>query len=227
MGLVLIPTTSSFQSEGNLEGIRGLLIKSVRYSFYMVLPMVLVLIVFGGPILHLWMGPRYAKGIIPAILAAGFLMTMAQTPIWTILVGLNAHGRAGIAEFAVSLCSVGLVVLVLGFSRWGLAGVAVAVTIPLTIMNVVYLPFLICRQLDLSVRQYFQSVAAGPIVHVLPFALCLLVARLVFATEPLKGLLWGGTAGSLVLAVLYYRYVMPGRIKTRVFRRGRMKGRIA
>ncbi len=227
MGLVLTPTTSSFQSEGNLEGIRGLLIKSVRYSFYMVLPMVLVLIVFGGPILHLWMGPRYAKGIIPAILAAGFLMTMAQTPIWTILVGLNAHGRAGIAEFAVSLCSVGLVVLVLGFFKWGLAGVAVAVTIPLTIMNVVYLPFLICRQLDLSVRQYFLSVAAGPIVHVLPFAFCLLVARLVFATEPLKGLLWGGTAGSLVLAVQYYRYVLPGRIKTRVFRRGRMKGRIA
>ena len=226
MGFVLIPTISSLQSDGNRDGIRELLIKSVRYSFYMVLPMVLVLIIFGGAIMRLWMGPRYDNGLVPAILAAGFLTAMVQTPVWVLLVGLNAHGRAGMAELATSLCSVGLIVLVLGFSRWGLAGIAVAVTAPLTIMNVVYLPFLICRRVNLSVRQYFQSVAAGPIVHVLPFALCLLVARLVFATEPLKGLLWGGTAGSLVLAVLYYRYVMPGRIKTRVFRRGRMKGSI-
>ena len=224
MGLVLIPATSSLQSQGNMEEIRGLLMKSVRYSFYLVLPIVLVLVFFGGAIMQLWMGPRYADGVVPAILAAGSLITMVQAPLWLILVGLNAHGRAGIAQFVASLCSAGMVFLALGFLNWGLAGVAVSITLPLMIMNMTYLPFLICRQVGLSVRQYFLSVTVGPVVHVLPFALCLVVAKFVFTTEPLRGLLFGGTVGSVVLAVLYYRYVLPDRIKVRLLRYGRVRG---
>jgi O-antigen/teichoic acid export membrane protein len=227
MGLVLIPTTSSLQSRGAVEGIQELSIKAVRYAFYMVLPIVLVLVIYGGAIMQLWMGPRYADGVVPAILAACSLLTMVQTPIWVILVGLNAHGRAGIAEFVASLCSAGMIVVGLGFLKWGLAGVAVAVTVPLMIMNLVYLPFLLCRQVGLHVRQYFLSVLAGPIVHVLPFALCLVVSRLVFKTEPARGLLYGGAAGSIVLAVLYYRYVVPDRIKMLMGRLWRAKGSTA
>ncbi len=224
MAVTLTPTTSSLQRMGNLEGIRELLIRSVRYSFYMVLPMVLVLVVFGSAILRLWMGPRYANGLIPAILAIGYLATMVQAPVLMILTGMNVHGRAGVAQFIASLCSVGLTVLVLGYLGWSLAGVAVAVTVPLTIMNVVYLPHLICRRVGLDMGRYFLSVMARPAVHVLPFAACLVVARIVFHTEPLVGLVLGASTGSLFLAVLYWRYVLPGRIKTRVFRRGRMKG---
>ena len=224
MAYVLIPTTSSLQSEGNLEGIRDLLIKSVRYSFYMVLPMVLVVVVFGGSILKLWMGPRYANSLLPAILAVGYFTTMVQTPALMILGGLNAHGRAGIARFVASLCSVGLIFLALGYLRWGLAGAAVAVTLPLTIVNLVYLPFLICRRVELDMRQYFLSMAVRPVVHVLPFAICLVGARLVFTTEPLTGLLWGGTVGGTILAVLYWRYVLPDRIKMWVFRYMRLRG---
>jgi O-antigen/teichoic acid export membrane protein len=218
MAFVLIPTTSSLQSMGNLEKIRELLIMSVRYSFYLVLPMVLVLVVFGGAILRLWMGQRYANGLVPAILAVGYLITMAQAPMLNILAGLNAHGRAGIAQLVASLCSAGLTFLALGPLGWGIAGAAVAVTLPLTIMNLAYLPLLIRRQVGLDIRRYFLSVTMGPVVHVLPFVICLVIARIVFHTEPLIGLLWGGAAGGAILAVFYWRYVLPDRIKTCVFR---------
>jgi O-antigen/teichoic acid export membrane protein len=226
MAYVLIPTTSSLQSMGDLKGIRDLLIKSVRYSFYMVLPMVLVLVVFGGPILQLWMGPRYANGLVPAILAVGYFATMVQIPTLMILGGLNAHGRAGIARFVASLCSVGLIFLALGYLEWGIVGTAAAVTLPLTIVNLVYLPLLICRRVELDMRQYLLSLAVRPVVHVLPFAICLVVARLVFNTEPLIGLLWGGAVGGTILAVLYWRYVLPDRIKSYVFPFVRMKGSV-
>ena len=52
MAFVLTPTTSSLQSVGNVKEIRELLITSVRYSLYLVLPMVLVLVIFGGPIMQ-------------------------------------------------------------------------------------------------------------------------------------------------------------------------------
>jgi O-antigen/teichoic acid export membrane protein/peptidoglycan/xylan/chitin deacetylase (PgdA/CDA1 family) len=215
MSMVLTPTASSLQGMGKMEEIRELLIKSVRYSLYMALPMVLVLVVFGGQVLRVWMGPQYANGLIPAILAAGYLSTIAQLPVLNILAGLNAHGRAGIAQLVASLCSVGLMVLLLGFLGRGLSGAAVAVTLPLTIINIIYLPYVICRQTKLDIKKYVLSVVIDPVVHVLPFALCLLAARYVFKTEPLFGLIWGGIVGGAILTFIYWRQVLPERLRER------------
>ena len=218
MAFVLTPTASSLQSTGNMEGIQGLLIKSVRYSFYMVLPMVLVLTVFGDAIMQFWMGPRYANGLIPAILAVGNLAMMAQAPSLSILRGMNAHGRAGMAQFVASVCSVALTILVLRYLKWDIAAVAIAVTLPLTIANFLYLPILIRRRVGLHSGKYFLSVTAGPVILVLPFAICLVGARLMFQTQPLLGLVMGGAVGGAILAVLYWRYVLPERIRIRVIR---------
>jgi len=213
MAFTLTPTVSSLQSTENQKEIRELLITSVRYSFYMVLPIVLVLVVFGDAVMQLWMGRRYANGFLPAILAVGYLATLVQVPALTVLAGLNAHGRAGIAQFIASVCSAGLTILGLWYLKLGIVETAVAVTLPLTVMNVIYLPYLICRRVNLDVRQYFLSVTAGPLVHVLPFAICLVVARLIFQTQPLLGLVLGGSVGGAILAILYWRYVLPDRIK--------------
>jgi len=221
MAMTLTPTVSSLQSAGDQKGIQELLITSVRYSLYLVLPMVLVLVVFGGAVMHFWMGPRYADGRLPAILAIGYLAALAQWPALNILAGLNAHGRAGIARIVASVCSVTLTVLLIGHLRWGIVGAAVAVTLPLTLINVLYLPVLVCRKVGIGVRRYFLKVIIGPAVHTLPFAILLALARFVFAATPLRGLLWGGLAGGTVLAALYYQYVLPDRIKTRFLRFGR------
>jgi O-antigen/teichoic acid export membrane protein len=215
MAMTLTPTVSSLQSTNNIKGIQGLLIASVRYSFYLVGPIVLVLIVFGDAVMQFWMGPRYANHLIPAILAVGYLTVFVQEPVLNILAGLNAHGRAGIAKLVASICSAGLTVLVLGYLKWGVAGAAVAITLPLMIMSVVYLPFLVCRRVDLDVRQYFRSVITGPVVHIFPFAVCLIAGRFMFHDKALSGLLWGGLSGGVVLTVLYYRYVLPDRIRVK------------
>lgn len=218
MAFVLTPTASSLQSTGDVAEIRNLVIKSVRYSCYMALPIVLLLVVFGGPIVGFWMGPAYANGWVPAILAVGYLAVMLNLPLMSILAGLNAHGRAGIAQFIGSVCSVGLTVLALGYLKWGLVGAAIAVTFPLTIVNAAYLPFLICRRVGLDVGRYALSVFVGPAVRILPFAICLVIARVLFPARPLRGLAVGGAVGGVILTALYYQCVLPERIKGRLSR---------
>jgi hypothetical protein len=183
---------------------------------YIVLPIVLVLVFFGGAVIQVWMGPRYANGLIPLVLAVGFMVPISQRGATRILVGLNAHGRTGMAEFLASVCSAVLTFLMLKFFDLGLVGVAVAVTLPLTLMNLIYLPLLVCRRVNLGLWRYFASAIAGPALHVLPFAVCLIVVRIIFGSRPLIALAWGGIAGGLLLAILYYRYVLPERIKTRL-----------
>ena len=218
MAMTLVPVTSSLQGTGNTAAIRDMMIKSTRYAFYMAIPMVLMLVCFGGPIMHLWMGARYADGLVPAILAAGYLAVLVQLPALSVLVGLNAHGRAGVGRLVASLCSVGLNILVLKHFHWGLVGTAVAVSLPLTILNLVDIPLLLCRRLGLTYRQYFLAVAVEPALRTLPFALCLVLTRLVFWNKPLVGLACGAGIGGAILAVTYWRNVLPASVREKVLK---------
>jgi O-antigen/teichoic acid export membrane protein len=213
MAMTLTPTTSSLQGTADVKEITDLAVKSARYALYLSLPMVLMLAVFGGAIMRFWMGPRYAHGWLPAILAVGYLPVMVQLPTLSMLAGLNAHGRAGIARFVASLISVALGVLALKYLRWGLVGTALAITLPLAILNIVDIPHLLCRRVGLATRQYCRGVAAGPVLHTLPFAVCLVGARLIFPARPMVGLAWGSVVGGGILGLVYWRYVVPNRVK--------------
>ncbi len=227
MAIVLTPTASSLQGRGDLEEIRQLVIRSTRYSLYLALPMVLMLVVFGGSILRFWMGPRYANALIPAVLAVGYLPVLAQLSGLSILAGLNAHGRPGIARFIASLFAVGLNILVLRCFRWGLVGTAVAVTLPLAILNVVDIPRVLCRRVGLSVKQYYLATVAEPLLRLMPFAACLVAARFIFTDRPFLGLGAGTTAGGVVLAVVYWRYVLPQSVRERILMATRSGRRLA
>jgi O-antigen/teichoic acid export membrane protein len=220
MAMILTPTTSSLHVCGDLGEIKSLLVKSVRYSIYLVLPLVLVLVIFGGEVMRLWMGPGYADPLVPAIMAIGFLGVCVQTPIFFMLEGLNAHGRAGLGQFVGSAISVAMVFLALRHFHAGLVGAAVAVTLPLLIINLIYLPALLCRRLEQTLGSFYAQIALHPLFHALPFAVCLIVGRLLFESHAVLAL---GicAAGALVLAISYWKSVLPQRIKDWVWNAGR------
>jgi O-antigen/teichoic acid export membrane protein len=224
MAYILIPTTSSLESCGDIKEIGSLLIKSVRYSIYLVLPLVLVLVIFGGEVMRIWMGPSYANWILPAVLAIGFLGTCIQTPILCMLEGLNLHGRAGVGQFVGSAISAAAIFVSFRFFHAGLTAAAVAVTVPLLIVNLVYQPVLLCRHLGQSFGKFYAQIAIRPLVQVLPFMLCLVVGRLLFQAYPVPAVLLCA-AGSAVLAIGYWRSVLPESLKSGLRRRCEKMGR--
>jgi membrane protein EpsK len=217
MAMVLTPTTSSLDVCGHAEEIKNLLVKSVRYSLYLVLPLVLLLVIFGGQIMHLWMGPAYANAWLVAILAFGFLGACIQTPILFMLEGLNAHGRAGLGQFIGSAVSAVFVFLALREFHAGLVGAALAVTMPLLLVNLFYLPTLLCRRLGQRLGAFYREVAVRPLIHLMPFAMSLLVGRILFKAYPALAFTVC-VAGAVVLAVFYWRSVLPQSLKAGVRR---------
>lgn len=217
MAMILIPTTSSLESCGDNKEIEALLVKSVRYSIYLVIPLVLVLVIFGGEVMRIWMGPDYENWILPAVMAVGFLGTCIQTPILSMLEGLNAHGRAGIGQLVGSALSAAAVFLTLKFTNYGLTGAAVAVTAPLLIVNVLYLPILLCRRLGQNLGKFYIHVAVGPIIHSLPFAIALVAGRLLFKTYPIAAVAVCALGG-MTLAITYWRSVLPLGLKSKLNR---------
>lgn len=216
LAFVLAPTASSLQATEQQEALRDLLIRSARYGAFLALPMILTLTLLGDPILRLWMGPHYALGGLLMVLALGSLPSIAQQPVVSLLAGLNAHGRPGLASLAASLCAVGLAVLALGPLAWGLVGAALAVCIPLALTSGIYTPMLACRRLDLPFGHYLLQVWSRPILYCVPFFLCLTVARLAWAAQSVPVVAAALASGGLLLGVTYYRHVLPASLKAMI-----------
>jgi O-antigen/teichoic acid export membrane protein len=211
--LVLTPTASSLQGRGRDAELRELLLRSVRVGMYLVLPLMLYLMVLGGPLLRVWMGPHYEEGAVLALLAAGHLLLVGQQPVLTILTGLDLHGRAGLVTLAAALVGVGFSVVGIAWLGWDLTGAAIAVGLPLTVGSGIVVPLYACARLHVPVRDYLRVAFLGPALSCLPFAAVLLVVRALLAARPLAALAAGGALGVLLLGPIYWRQVLPASMR--------------
>ena len=215
---VLTPTASALSGAEKEQELRSLLIRSTRYAFFITLPITLVLAIFGDAILTFWMGSWYGDGTVLTILAIGFLPTIGHLPVLSILAGMNAHGRPGLAYLFASIFAAALTSIALGPMQLGLTGAAVAIVVPLALANGVYLPIYACRRMEIRITRFYSGVLLGPMLCALPFALCLIGARMYFSDALLIGAAWGCSLGFAVLVVLYWIYVLPERLRAAVRR---------
>jgi O-antigen/teichoic acid export membrane protein len=212
---VLTPTASSLHAEGRETALRDLLTESCRVCAYLSIPPLAFLAIMGDPILRLWMGPSYALGTLVAVLALGHLPSIVHQPVWNILVGMNMHGRFAVASLVAGVLSVILCAVALGPLHAGLSGAALALTIPLILLNFVYTAAYACRVLHLSYWRHLIDVWRKPLACGLPFILCLLGVRWIFDGRPGLCFLVGMGAGGLVLGAVYWKWAIPPSAKVR------------
>lgn len=221
LALVLEPTAGSLQAVGQRRELQDLLIRTSRAGALLALPATIVLVLLGDPILTIWMGPDYAVGWVAPVLAVGSLASLAQLPVMSILVGLNVHGRVGVAKLIAAAVSVAVAYLTMSYLNLGLMGAALAVTLPAIAIGGVYVPHRACRELGMSRLQYLKSAWVRPLLCQAPLALCLLLGRLLVKDWTLPVLLaWLGASGGL-LVVTYWSLALPDTIRQRIVARAR------
>ena len=160
----LTPAVSEREAKGDLEGVRRVLLDGTRWVLYLVLPIHLGMLFFGGPFLARWVGgPQYAEWCYPtmAILSATLTIGVAQSVAARILYGLGMlrlFARLALVEAALNLAlSLALV------GPMGLEGVAIAVAVP----NVFFCLFAIgyaCSVLDVPIRRYLLGAWVKPLL---------------------------------------------------------------
>ncbi|MCG3128948.1 MAG: hypothetical protein CHACPFDD_03844 [Phycisphaerae bacterium] len=178
MGVVFVPRASELQARGDREALRRALKTASEYSLYVSLPCLLTLAILGEPIMRLWMGKEFALGAVLAVLAVGHLATNASRGTYAILMGMGLHGAPAAAEFVGALAGIALAMLAVGHLGWGLMGAALAIVIPSTIVNGVYLPMRVCAALEMPISRYLLHAAAKPLMVAAPAALAMLAVRL-------------------------------------------------
>lgn len=221
---VLVPTASSINGLNEKILIQKFLIDALRYSGYICLPTMLFLIIMGGNLVELWMGTKYRDESLVIALTIGHIAYIAYLPLFYILSGLNIHGRPGMANFLASCLTILLTYIALNYLHWGLIGAAVAIGIPLTIANGIYMPLFACKQLQIPVFQFYLQTWKGPVLCCIPFAFGLLIGRLYYVESPAKSVILGFCFGSIPLLLCYWKWALTEQLRGKlidILRRGR------
>jgi O-antigen/teichoic acid export membrane protein len=118
-----------------------LLVRGVKYTFFAVFPLVLIVVSFAPEILHLWLGTTFAdnSGTVLRWLAAGILMNSVTVIPFALLQGIgraDITGKLLMADLAVYL--LGAWVLI---SRFGIKGAAIAWAVRATVEAVVFMAY--------------------------------------------------------------------------------------
>lgn len=210
----MTPIVSELEAVGDRNELATLVLQMSRYNVAIALPPILFLCILGGPLLLLWMGKGYRQDLLVAILAAGHLFTIANQPLQTTMIGMNAHGRPAIAMLCAAITSVILCYVGIGYLKGGLIAAALSVCIPLILADGLYVSFYSCRKLNVPFVLYLMKVWMEPALFALPFALCLIMVRIFF--PPIQALLWGILAGGAIILVVYWRWVIPSSLRNKI-----------
>ena len=159
---MLAPATAALSTGRSREELRRFVIEATRYGICIALPVMVLLAVDGGPLLKIWMGKAYSDASLILFLTLAFAAEVVYQPLNSLLLGLNLHGRPGFFSVVAAGCAVAASWCVLRLGG-GLDAVAIAVGIPWSIVNGLYLPFYVCRRLDIRLGRFFKDTWMLPV----------------------------------------------------------------
>ncbi|MCX6880638.1 MAG: lipopolysaccharide biosynthesis protein [Verrucomicrobia bacterium] len=213
-GMIVVPIASALQARNNWKALRETLLATPAIISSLALPALFTIGILGNQLMQLWMGKAYVlSGMIP-ILAIGTYATLVQEPVWSLLSGMNRHGRIAIANLGAAVGSALLLTVGLWYLHWGLLGAAVCFALPQMLVDGLVTPWYACRVVGLSKRLFLWRVFVRPLCCVMPYAMALGGAAMIFVNHPFEasGMM---ILGSLLSAWAYLRWLISQELKKR------------
>jgi len=197
-----LPLASRLNAQGDHETMRRSFMLAVRYSLFLAVPMVLVIIVFGPVLLAGWLGVNFAAHASPVlrILACSYLCVIAASPAMQSALGLGMQSTVAKMYIIEGVINLGLSIVLA--SRLGVVGVALGTLIPVILFHGLFWPIILCRKIELPIEEYFRTSLwplVLPLFLVVPVSLGL---HLALSVNPLLVALLSVVAVPLVYWVL-------------------------
>lgn len=155
MTLIVMPAAAAYVASGDRLRLRELLLRGTRYVAIAMMPFTVVFMVLAGPILDVWLGPRF----LPAAGAMTILVSY-----WLLLggssVGLSMMIAAGrmrpVIVYSVSVAVLNLAVS-LALTPWlGLDGVVLGTSLPYALLVPAF-AWLVCRTFAVPVATFLRE----------------------------------------------------------------------
>jgi O-antigen/teichoic acid export membrane protein len=203
VGTPLVPVVSHLEAEGNMEEVRRIYLKTLRYVSYLSFLLMTGVVVFAPHFVKLWLPAEFAPtGTVMIVLAISSAVFLPQIIGNAVLFGIERHRfilYSLIVEVAMKIVlSVWLV------PRYGILGMALASAIPQIVPYTTLYPYLLAKALGIPMgRILATSLKSGFVAVMVSYPTARLATYLV---APRSWIVFGletVTVAAAALAVLY------------------------
>jgi O-antigen/teichoic acid export membrane protein len=202
----VLPAASRFVAEGDRPRLRELVVRGLRYSLALMVPVAVTGMVLAAPVLEAWLGPEFREGAAAmAILLALWLPYGASGVLIAVLV---AAGEARlVARYAWTVAGTSVLLALALIPPFGLEGAALAAALPFSAV----VPFLLRRAVaaaDVGVGEVLRESAAPAYALGVALAAALGIARALLDLEGVVPVVAAGLVGAAVYWAAFYGVVM-------------------
>ena len=202
LGGPLLPAFSSLKGAADTSRAASLFLKSYKYTFLAIVPVLLAMIMFAGNIFAFWIGEDFAAHVTaPFQMLAMGTMAALFGPLANAL--LQGHGRPDIvSKIYMFHLPVNTLVVWACVSRWGITGAALSAAVR-NVLDASLLFYFSTRICGLKITKLFGRESFSTIMGV-TLSLLLLGAGWAVSSEPfpIKVPIFAATLGAYVLVTL-------------------------
>lgn len=220
---LLTPMAGSIQGLAQDHELREFFLSSMRSSYALSIPAILMLVGFGDAVIEIWMGADYVVPGLVMILGAALFLPFSHAAAIRILAGVNAHGKVALVSLAVTMTSLAIALLIAYQFGWSERMAAVVVGISLTSGPGFVFVIGACRRFAVGAREYFRTSFLPPVLCNLPLAATILAAHWIVADMTFLLAVVSGFAGTIVMALTYWRFLLSAELKQKWQRKLRRK----
>ncbi len=197
---VLTPAATIMHAQKDTPRIARMIYRANRVTVLMGVPAIIFLMIFGSPVLVLYLGSsEYAAyGILFAILGGGLILSLTQTAGKSVPQAYGRNALNNCLSLLVAAANVGFSLYFVVVLDWGLIGVAAGTAIATVPYSVVFWPWYIAYLLEISWLEFVGRSILIPLAHCLPVCGLLVAFRLLGMGTSLPGLVAIGMAAALV-----------------------------
>jgi len=196
---VFPPMFSRLEGAQDFEGIKRTFFFGTKLAVSITSFFTFGFVVWGKPFITRWMGRSYIDAYpVLVALTVGLTFFLWQTVSIGLLYGTSRHKF--LAIFNVVEAAANLVLSLMLVRRYGMVGVALGTTVPITINTVLLIPMYVCRISQIDYFEYLRKVARTLVVALASMVLPA-VLSLKFSAPDYKSLLIVG-ALSMILYTL-------------------------
>jgi O-antigen/teichoic acid export membrane protein len=200
MAGVFTPRFSELDATGSREELRRTLLTANFYSSLLSFPVAVALILLGKGLILAWVGENYLVSYpVLVTLAIPMAFYVAQAGSTKVLYGMARHKVLAAALLAEGIVNVVLSIILLRY--YGIWGAALGTAIPLTVTSFLFLPFHVCRHVEMPVRTYFVEGMLKPLLPSIPLALLWWAIVQAWPIRDYVSLFAVGTVGGLLYLV--------------------------
>jgi len=174
---IFVPMSSHSDALGDVNRLRKIFVAGNRFCALIIFPITAILVVLGKSVIQAWVGLKYVEASYPIllILLLSTALMLCQAASGRVLMGMGRHHT-----WAVVTLIEGVVNIVLSIALvrpYGIIGDAIGTAAPLVVTTTCFLPWHLCRQLQIRMSTYLREAYSLPLILCLPLVIVLLLMK--------------------------------------------------